>query len=100
LPRGWRVAVLRVAAPSNDVLALIEVADSSLAYDRDVKLPRYACAGIPEVWILDLTGRRLLIHRHPDGNRYMEVAAPDELAALDVPVTGQRRLSIDLRGLV
>ena len=37
-----------------DVFLLIEVADSSLEYDRGVKLPRYAAAGIPEVWIVNL----------------------------------------------
>ena len=34
-----------------DVLLLVEVADTSLASDRDVKVPRYARAGIPEVWL-------------------------------------------------
>jgi len=42
-----------------DVLLIIEVADTSLAYDRDVKLPLYARHGIPEVWILDLENRCL-----------------------------------------
>ncbi len=38
----------------DDVLLLIEVADSSLRYDREVKIPRYARAGVPEVWLVDL----------------------------------------------
>ena len=42
-----------------DVLLIIEVADTSLAYDRDVKLPLYARHGIPEVWIVDLENRCL-----------------------------------------
>ncbi len=42
-----------------DVLLIIEVADTSLAYDRDVKLPPYARHGIPEVWIVDLENRCL-----------------------------------------
>jgi len=37
-----------------DVLLVIEVADTSVAYDRQIKLPRYAHAGIPEVWLLIL----------------------------------------------
>ena len=37
-----------------DALLVVEVADTSLSYDRDVKLPRYAAAGVPEVWIEDL----------------------------------------------
>jgi len=39
-----------------DVLVIIEVADSSLEYDRDVKAPIYANAGIPEYWLVDLDG--------------------------------------------
>jgi Uma2 family endonuclease len=37
-----------------DVLLVIEVADTSLQYDRDVKLPLYAAHGIPEYWLVDL----------------------------------------------
>ncbi len=37
-----------------DVLLVVEVADTSLAYDRQIKLPRYAQAGIPEAWLLIL----------------------------------------------
>jgi Uma2 family endonuclease len=51
-----------------DVLLVIEVADTSLIYDRDVKLPRYAAAGIPEVWIWDLERRRVLVNRRPAGD--------------------------------
>jgi Uma2 family endonuclease len=42
-----------------DVFLVVEVSDTTLAYDRDVKLPRYAQAGVPEVWIVDLEGRRV-----------------------------------------
>ncbi len=38
---------------------MIEVSDSSLAYDRTVKFPQYARAGIAEVWLIDLEGRRI-----------------------------------------
>lgn len=38
----------------DDVLIVVEVSDSSLDYDRNEKLPRYASAGIPEVWIIDV----------------------------------------------
>lgn len=49
-----------------DMLLLIEVADSTLGYDRDVKMPLYAAAGIPESWIADLNGDRLRVYRDPD----------------------------------
>jgi len=56
-----------------DVLLLIEVADSSLSYDRREKLPRYAAAGIPEVWIVDVAEDRYVIEQYsvPQGNQYL-----------------------------
>jgi Uma2 family endonuclease len=68
-----------------DVLLIIEVADSSLSYDRDVKLPRYALAGIPEVWLVDLAGRRLLRHCQPAGRTYADVAELADLSAVSLP---------------
>ena len=56
----------------DDVLLLVEVADTSLRYDRDRKLPRYAEFGIPEVWIADLKRKRLLAYRHPSEGTYTE----------------------------
>ncbi len=55
------------------VLLLIEVADTSLAYDRGVKLRLYAQAGIPEVWIVDVEHERVEVHRDPAGERYRTV---------------------------
>jgi Uma2 family endonuclease len=48
-----------------DVLLVVEVADTTLRYDRNVKIPRYAAAGILEVWIEDLNSNVLLIYRDP-----------------------------------
>ncbi|MFQ6039781.1 MAG: Uma2 family endonuclease [Candidatus Poribacteria bacterium] len=50
---------------TDDVLLLIEVADTSLEYDREVKLPRYAAAGIPEVWIVNLVENVIEVYREP-----------------------------------
>lgn len=47
-----------------DVLLLIEVADTTLRYDRTTKVPMYAGAGIPEVWIVDVQGE--VIERYTD----------------------------------
>jgi Uma2 family endonuclease len=61
-----------------DIRLLIEVADSSLAYDRDFKLPLYARHGIREVWLLDIEAKALRIFRSPVGNAYEQsFAAPD-----------------------
>lgn len=48
-----------------DVLLFIEVSDSSLEYDRNVKLPLYAGAGILEVWIVDLASGEIELHSGP-----------------------------------
>lgn len=47
----------------DDVLLVIEVADSSVQYDRSVKIPLYAHYGIREVWLLDLPEKRLEVYR-------------------------------------
>jgi len=56
-----------------DVLLLIEVADSSLGFDRGTKLPLYAEAGISEFWIVNLQERAIEVHRDPEGDRYARV---------------------------
>jgi Uma2 family endonuclease len=53
-----------------DVLLLLEVADSSLTYDRDVKLPLYARAGIPEVWLVALLQQSVTLYREPGEEGY------------------------------
>ena len=54
-----------------DVLLVIEVADTSLERDRDVKIPRYAAAGIPEAWLVDLAAAAITVYHgaQPDGYR-------------------------------
>ena len=56
-----------------DVLLLIEVADSTVAYDRDVKIPLYARHGIGEVWLVDLEEQRIEAYHHPQGGEYRHV---------------------------
>lgn len=48
-----------------DVLWLIEISDTSLHYDRDVKVPLYGRYGIPEVWVVDLAGEQVFVYRDP-----------------------------------
>ncbi|HID54370.1 MAG TPA: Uma2 family endonuclease [Anaerolineae bacterium] len=55
-----------------DVLLLIEVSDSTLAYDRVIKLPLYARAQIPEVWLVNLVDNLLEVYRAPQGDEYTE----------------------------
>ena len=58
---------------ADDVLLIIEVADTTLRYDRGVKLPLYAAEGIPEVWIADVRRKRLTVYRDPTFDGYRQV---------------------------
>jgi Uma2 family endonuclease len=55
-----------------DVLLLIEVSESSLWFDRSVKLPIYARSGIREVWIADLNSDTITVFRTPKEKTYTE----------------------------
>jgi Uma2 family endonuclease len=68
----------------DDVLLIIEVAATSLRFDRETKLPLYARHGIPEVWLVDLESRRLSRYRAPQHGSYTLVDEPDLGAALEV----------------
>lgn len=61
-----------------DIHLIIEISDTTLAYDRGIKLALYAAASIPEVWIADLIGRRLFLHRRPSGRVYEDVSVITE----------------------
>lgn len=52
---------------AGDVLLLIEVAESSLEIDQEVKVPKYAQHSVPEVWVVDLGGDRVWVYRHSQG---------------------------------
>lgn len=58
-----------------DVLLIIEVADSSLAYDRGVKMSEYARAGIREAWLVDLAAGVVEVSRKPGPSGYGDVRA-------------------------
>ena len=64
--------------PASDVRLAIEVSESTLAFDLGPKARLYARAGIPEYWVFDIGGRRLIVHRYPQGGSYSAVIAYDE----------------------
>jgi Uma2 family endonuclease len=55
---------------ATDILVLIEVSDSSLALDQGRKLEVYAENGIPEYWIVDVGGKRVVTYLEPVGQGY------------------------------
>lgn len=54
---------------AGDVLFLVEVSDSSLDFDREVKLPLYAGEGIAQYWILNVQARCIEVYTHPRGGK-------------------------------
>ena len=73
-------------ADASDVLLLIEVAESSLAYDRSTKLKLYAAAGIPEYWVVDCVAESIEVHRAPGPDGYRDVV---RVAGADAAVEPQ-----------
>ncbi|HEX6372262.1 MAG TPA: Uma2 family endonuclease [Longimicrobium sp.] len=55
---------------SDEALLVVEVADSSLRYDRTVKVQRYADAGLPEYWLVDLTRNEVIVYQDPIAGEY------------------------------
>jgi Uma2 family endonuclease len=75
----YRDDLYRNAHPEpQDVFLLIEVADTTLTFDLNRKLPLYAAAGIPEVWVVDMGGRQVRACREPHGRRYQSVEVVSE----------------------
>ncbi|MGE0128820.1 MAG: Uma2 family endonuclease [Blastocatellales bacterium] len=56
-----------------DILIAIEVSDTSVEKDRDLKIPAYARAGIPEAWLVDLLNDRIEVHTQPEQGVYQGV---------------------------
>jgi Uma2 family endonuclease len=81
-----------------DILLLIEVAETSLRVDRDLKLGIYARFAVPEVWLVDINGRRITRYRDPSETGFrasdvLDLAAP-------VPIPGLPSLRLDLSALL
>ncbi len=72
-----------LALPRADkVLLIVEVADTTLRYDREIKIPLYARHGIPEVWLIDVEGRALTIFETPADGRYRDEHRVQPLSGL------------------
>ena len=70
----WRNDFYTEALPaSDDILLIIEVSDSSIDYDRDIKAPLYAEAGIPEMWLFDVNKKAIEGYSHPSASGYKQI---------------------------
>ena len=74
----------------DDVLLIVEVADTSLRYDRDEKMPRYGAAGIPESWLVDVQAGTITVFTEPRVGGYGQER---------VVTRGQEIMSVAVEGL-
>jgi Uma2 family endonuclease len=67
----WRDDFYASALPTpEDILLIIEVADSTIAYDREVKMPLYDVNGIPEMWLFDVNQQSIEGYTQPSSSGY------------------------------
>src|SRR5262249_9149857 len=85
-------------AAGEDTLLVIEVSDTTLRYDRDIKVPLYGRHGIPEVWIVDLETGRLHFFRQLMSQTYTDVTATDHPGA--TALAGIPGVTVDLSELL
>ena len=77
------------APRSEDVILLVEVSQSTYRYDKRVKLPRYAEAGIPLLWIVNLDERIVEVYSEPEGRRYTHRTVFGETEPLSLTIAAR-----------
>ncbi len=81
-----------------DVLLVIEIADTSLPYDLNIKAPIYAAHDVPEYWVINAGTLTTIVHKNPSGNAYgsaEEAAASDTLTLVPSFVVSLGALTLD-----
>lgn len=78
-----------------DVLLIIEVADTTAEYDRRVKLPLYARAGIPEAWLMILPKDIIEVHSQPVNGKFQKVQRLKRGKTLSSPTISGLGFKID-----
>lgn len=79
---------------ASEVLLLIEVADSSLREDREIKAELYAEAGVAEYWIVNLVDQVFEVHRRPSAGRYQDVRPVGRGGDVEIALLPGVRLSV------
>lgn len=72
----------------DDILVVIEIADSSIDYDRDEKMPRYAEAGISEAWLIDVANQQIEHYTQPRNGIYRQkvlLTTEDQIQSVQYP---------------
>lgn len=79
----------------DDVLLVVEVADTTVEYDRQIKVPLYARAGIAEVWIVNLVDEQIEIHAQPAGEAYQSKRVARRGETINSPGAFNLTLGVD-----
>lgn len=89
---------------ARDVALVVEVADSTLEFDRRQKVREYAAAGIPEYWIVNLVDRQLEVHRDPQslasGPEYRVREVVDASGVVALTIEGRQVAQIKVADLL
>ncbi len=79
----------------DDVLLIVEVSDTTLEYDRQIKVPLYARAGIAEVWIINLMADQVEIYAQPENDTYQSQRQARRGEIIDLSRVFDLSLSVD-----
>lgn len=78
-----------------DIFLLVEVSDTTLAADREIKIPLYSEAQIPEVWLVNLNEPCVEVYRQPEDNEYRNVRIFRRGESLSILAFGDRAIEVD-----
>lgn len=93
--------LIRADAPGDrhpiptDVLVAIEVSDTTLTFDRDRKLPRFAGHGVAQVWVLVVRSRQVEVHSDPSEGRYLQTRTYRSDEAVPIPTFADVSIPVD-----
>lgn len=81
---------------------MVEVAESSLEYDRTTKQRIYAAAAVPEYWIVNLIDDQIDVYRSPlpDEMRYVRRTEHKAADAIELPLSSDLRIELPVDGLI
>ncbi|MBE9005954.1 Uma2 family endonuclease [Fortiea sp. LEGE XX443] len=78
-----------------DIFLLIEVADSTITYDREEKIPLYAEANITEVWLVDINGQIVEVYQQPIATGYQQMQKFTSGETLSIPSFPEVKISVN-----
>jgi Uma2 family endonuclease len=79
----------------DDMILVVEVADSTVRTDRTRKVPRYAQAGIPEVWLVNLPKKVVEVYSEPVGGKYQSIMRVGRGQTLTVKILPHVTIAVD-----